>query len=153
SVSQTTAQSTASVLPLRLPANGAAGRCAAPSIASSRYCSRPPEYSHSTSSSGFSTLSFTARPGHRTAFARSTCLRRETEIFGESKYCGSGQKRMVVPVLFLPTVPTTSSLPRFLPFTKLRLCSLPSRRIHTSRFFDSAFTTDTPTPCRPPEKR
>ena len=33
------------------------------------------------------------------------------------------------------------------------LYSLPSRRTQTSRFSDSALTTDTPTPCRPPEKR
>jgi hypothetical protein len=61
-----------------------------------------------------------------------------------------GQKRTVVPVLFLPTSSTTSSLVRALPSLKLMLYSLPPRFTQHSRFFDSAFTTETPTPCRPP---
>src|SRR5690606_20184591 len=100
---------------------------------------------------GFSTSSVTSSPGHSTAFARRRCFKRDSENVGESKYFGSGQKRTVVPVLFFGTLPTTSSLPLRSPPTKLMLYSLPSRRIQTSRFFDSALTTDTPTPCRPPE--
>ena len=69
----------------------------------------------------------------------------------ESKNFGSGQKRTVVPVLRWPTVPTTSSFEETLPSLKLMLYSLPLRLIQHSSCFDSAFTTDTPTPCRPPE--
>ena len=74
-----------------------------------------------------------------------------TENFSESKNCGSGQKRTVVPVFFCPTVPTTSSLDFTRPSLKPMLYSFPPRRTQHSRFFDSPFTTDTPTPCRPPE--
>src|SRR5690606_9146150 len=145
------AQSTASRLPCRLPENGSAGSHSPPCMLSFKYCSRPALYCQRSCSSGFSTFSTTSSPGHSTAFARSTCFRRVIENVGLSKYEGSGQKRIVVPVLLLPTFPTTSSLPRRLPFAKLMLYSWPSRRIHTSRCFDSALTTDTPTPCRPPE--
>ena len=44
---------------------------------------------------------------------------------------------MVVPVFALPTLPTTSSLLRFLPPAKLMLYSLPPRFIQTSRFFEA----------------
>ena len=54
-------------------------------------------------------------------------------------------------VVVFATLPTTSSLLRRSPSAKLMLYSLPSRRIQTSRFFDSALTTETPTPCKPPE--
>jgi len=73
-------------------------------------------------------------------------------IFGVSKYFGSGQKRRRVPVLRLPTVPTTSSAELRSPSRNSIRCSWPSRRITTSTRFDSAFTTLTPTPWRPPEK-
>ena len=43
SVVQTSAQSTASLLPARLPENGSAGSVSPPPIASIRYSSRPPE--------------------------------------------------------------------------------------------------------------
>ena len=91
------------------------------------------------------------RPGHSTAFARSTCFRRDSEIFGESKYFGSGQKRTRVPVCFFGTVPTASSGDERSPCRKAMRNSWPSRRMLTSTFDESAFTTDTPTPCRPPE--
>ena len=68
-----------------------------------------------------------------------------------SKYAGSGQNRTVVPVFALPTWPTTSSFEVGRPLRKPMLYSLPPRRTQHSRFFDSALTTDTPTPCRPPE--
>src|ERR1700678_3535225 len=68
-----------------------------------------------------------------------------------SKYCGSGQKRRVVPVFDFGTSPTTSSLDTRRPPAKLTLYSLPPRRTQHSRCLDSALTTETPTPCRPPE--
>ncbi len=83
--------------------------------------------------------------------ALSTCLSFGIEISGLSKYDESGQKRTVVPVLALPTSPTTSSFDFTLPLANEMLYSLPPRRTQHSRFFESAFTTDTPTPCRPPE--
>jgi hypothetical protein len=92
------------------------------------------------------TLSF----GHSTAFARSTWASFGTANLSVSKYCGSGQKRMVVPLFDLGTSPTTSSLDLSLPPEKLRLYSLPPRRTQHSRFRESALTTDTPTPCSPP---
>ncbi len=74
-------------------------------------------------------------------------------IFDESKNFSSGQKRMVVPVFRLPTCPTTFSSLFFFPSAYHMKYSLPSRRTRTSSFFDRALTTETPTPCRPPEKR
>ena len=91
------------------------------------------------------------RPGQSTALALSTCLSFGSEISGLSKYAGSGQKRTVVPVLFLPTSPTTSSFEWTFPLRKEMLYSLPPRRTQHSRCLESAFTTDTPTPCNPPE--
>ena len=94
-------------------------------------------------------LSF--RPGQSTALALSTWRSCGTENFSESKYLGSGQKRTVVPVLRWPVVPTTSSFEDTLPSRKPMLYSLPPRLIQHSSCFESALTTDTPTPCRPPE--
>ena len=96
-------------------------------------------------------MSFISRPGHSTALALSTCRSFGTDTSALSKYESSGQKRTVVPVLALPTSPTTSSFECTFPFLKAMLYSLPPRRTQVSRCFDSAFTTDTPTPCRPPE--
>ena len=90
-------------------------------------------------------------PGQSTALARSMCLRRGSENATESKNFGSGQKRTVVPLTPRLALPTTSSLETVRPSLKEMLYSLPSRRTQQSRFFDSALTTDTPTPCRPPE--
>src|SRR5690606_6999024 len=97
-----------------------------------------------------SIVSVTRKPGHSTAFARSTCLSFGIEKLTDSKNCGSGQKRTVVPVLFLPTSPTTCSFEEAFPFLKRMLYSLPPRLTQHSRFFYSALTTDTPTPCKPP---
>ncbi len=91
--------------------------------------------------------------GQSTALARRTCLSFGMVNFGESKKTGSGQKRTVVPVLRCPTVPTTLRFETFLPSAKAMWCSLPSRLTQTSRRFDRALTTETPTPWRPPEKR
>src|ERR1700728_1123171 len=96
-------------------------------------------------------MSETLRFGHSTALARNVCFRLATAILSVSKYFASGEKRMVVPVRDFGTSPTTSSFDVGLPLAKLRLYSLPPRRTQHSRCFDSALTTDTPTPCRPPE--
>src|SRR5579863_7318416 len=96
-------------------------------------------------------MKVTRSPGQSTALALSTRLRSGTENRSESKNLGSGQKRTVVPVLRAPTVPTTSSLEWTLPSLKLMLYSLPPRLIQHSRCPESALTTETPTPCRPPE--
>ncbi|MNI81773.1 hypothetical protein D3C73_1384180 [compost metagenome] len=99
-----------------------------------------------------SSVSLTVRPGHSTALARSRCLSARTANLGVSKYFGSGQKRRRVPVFFLPTVPTTSSGEARSPLRKVMRCSAPSRLMWISTRVDSALTTLTPTPCRPPEK-
>ena len=74
-----------------------------------------------------------------------------SEIFGESKYFGSGQKRTVVPVCFFGTVPITSSRVVSVAVLERHAWIWPSRRIVTSTRVDRALTTETPTPCRPPE--
>ncbi len=58
---------------------------------------------------------------------------------------------MVVPLFDFGTSPTTSSFEVGLPPAKLKLYSLPPRRTQHSRCLDSALTTETPTPCSPPE--
>jgi hypothetical protein len=65
------------------------------------------------------------------------------------KTSGSGQNRTIVPVrcAALPLVSFFVTLPRENAMEWLN----PSRRTSTSSFSDSAFTTETPTPCRPPE--
>ena len=65
------------------------------------------------------------------------------------KMLSSGRNQTVVPVPF--TLPITSSFFFVSPLSNAMWCFLPSRSTHTSSFFDSAFTTDTPTPCNPPE--
>ena len=54
-------------------------------------------------------------------------------------------------VVRAPTVPTVFSFESTLPSLKLMLYSLPPRLIQHSRCLESALTTETPTPCRPPE--
>ena len=75
------------------------------------------------------------------------------ESFAESKYRGSGQKRIVVPVFRRPDGPITASSSTFSPPSKAIAYSLPPRLTRTSRRLDSALTTETPTPCSPPENR
>ena len=68
------------------------------------------------------------------------------ENFGESKYRGSGQKRIVVPVFRRPTGPATARSATFSPPSNAIAYSLPSRFTRTSRRRESALTTETPTP-------
>ena len=74
-----------------------------------------------------------------------------SETFGESKYFLFGQMRSDVPVFFSPTLPVFFSFFTTLPSANAIWCTPPSRLISTSSFSESAFVTDTPTPCRPPE--
>ena len=64
----------------------------------------------------------------------------------------SGQKATVVPVRPLGAGPVTSSLVLAFPpsWNSIRWC-LPSRSTSTTNRFDRALTTDTPTPCSPPD--
>src|ERR1044071_10363302 len=112
------------------PENGSSGRKSPAPTDSLRYCSRPPVYTQRSLSFGFSTSSVTSSPGQSTAFARSTCLSRGSEICGLSKYLGFGQNRTVVPVLFFATLPTTSSLPRGSPPPENMLFFFPPRPPH-----------------------
>src|SRR5262249_15721694 len=94
----------------------------------------------------------TRRFGHSTALARSTCLRRGTLNLGVSKYFSSGQKRTVVPDFDFGAGPTSRSFAAFSPPATPIAYPAPPRSTRTSSYFDSALTTLTPTPCRPPEK-
>src|SRR3984893_18179503 len=116
-----------------------------------REAPRSPVKNHSSFSPVASFVNVMRRPGHNTAFAFRVCLSGGTENLSESKNFGSGQKRTVVPVLRAPTVPTMDSFESILPSLKLMLYSLPPRLILQSRCLESALTTETPTPCRPPE--
>src|SRR5688500_7436245 len=149
---QTTAYSTTLTLGWSFFAKmGSAGSASSLPISSLRYAARSPVKNHSSFSLVASFSKVILSPGHNTALALSTCLSEGTENLSESKNFGSGQKRTVVPVLRWPTVPTTSSFEEIFPSLKLMLYSLPLRLIQVSSCFDNAFTTDTPTPCRPPE--
>ena len=78
-------------------------------------------------------------------------------MFGESKYLASGQAVTRVP-FFLPprsNGPEVSGSITSPSAKARRWMPLPSsslRQTVISRRFDSALVTDTPTPCRPPEK-
>ena len=65
------------------------------------------------------------------------------------KISGSGTKRTLVPVFLLLPIAWigASGLPR----RKVWNQTWPSRLISSSSSAESAFTTETPTPCRPPE--
>ena len=69
-----------------------------------------------------------------------------------SKMAGSGQKVTVVPVRPRGAGPVTLSGPVGTPpsVNSIVWC-LPSRSTSRTRRVDRALTTDTPTPCRPPE--
>jgi len=64
----------------------------------------------------------------------------------------SGQNRSQVPVLRLPTSPISCNASTVWPFSNAIECSVPARLMRHSSRLDSALTTDTPTPCRPPAK-
>ena len=66
-----------------------------------------------------------------------------------SKISVSGQNVIVVPVSWA-AAPRTSG-PIGSPRSYAWVQTYPSLRTSTSSIIDRAFTTDTPTPCRPPE--
>ncbi len=100
---------------------------------------------------GPSMLSDTLTPGSSTAFERTMRSRSGSEIFGESKYFLLGQIRSDVPVSFAGTPLTFFSFCVTTPSSNTMRCSAPSRLMSTSSLSASAFVTDTPTPCSPPE--
>ncbi len=59
--------------------------------------------------------------------------------------------RTDVPVSFFAQVPMISISDDFSPPVKPMRCIWPPRRTVTSSMLDRAFTTETPTPCKPPE--
>ena len=82
-------------------------------------------------------------------FAQAMLDRREVE-FGLGEDFGRGRKVTSVPRLSWPSR-TTASGASATPLVKLIACSLPSRQMRNLSEIDSALTTETPTPCRPPE--
>ena len=99
-----------------------------------------------------SSLYFIVRPEHKTAFALKALESCLEEIFSVSKKTGSGLKKIFVPVLRCPTA--SIFFKSF--FFKLSANSIanfePSLFISAFKLVDKAFTTETPTPWRPPEK-
>ncbi len=94
----------------------------------------------------------TATPDSSTAFERS---RRSSSFIGtrgDSKYFPSGHTRTRVPVWRPQSPSTRTGLIVSPPSAKSMRWILPSRLTSTSMRVDSALVTDTPTPCRPPEK-
>jgi hypothetical protein len=67
------------------------------------------------------------------------------------KVSSDGVKVTSVPVLFLSHVPTAFSGASGTPCLKRMNHSCPLRQTRRSRIFESALTTETPTPCSPPE--
>ena len=104
--------------------------------------------SASVTRSSYSTI---LRPLLRNAISRKRFARVSKSYTVVSvKISGSGQNDTVVP---LPRFvgPTSRSFSDVLPWSKPMKYSLPSLRTCTSTREDSAFTTETPTPCRPPD--
>ena len=66
------------------------------------------------------------------------------------KVAGDGRKVISVPVRSAAS-PTVASGPVASPSSKRIACSLPDRQMRSSSHSDSALTTETPTPCSPPE--
>jgi hypothetical protein len=101
----------------------------------------------------FSTTSVTVTPGISTALLRSRWVSSLMGSWGDSKYLASGHARTVVPCLRSPlSIGRTTSGSITSPPENASCAALPSRKDWTSSRFDSALVTETPTPCRPPEK-
>ena len=64
-------------------------------------------------------------------------------VSGEARKCTSVPRRSVSPVTFSGSTATPS-------WNSMK-CALPLRQMRSFSHTESAFTTDTPTPCRPPE--
>ncbi len=86
----------------------------------------------------------------RNAISRSRSIRVWARNSVSSKTVGSGQNVTIVPVRFESAFRTMRPV-GFPPFSNAISHLPPSRWISSSSRVESAFTTDTPTPCRPPE--
>ena len=92
-------------------------------------------------------------PGNNTALERSRRIRSAIGMAALSKYLPSGQARTRVPWALSPlSAGFVLSFSITLPSAKLRVDIWPSRHTVTSRRLERALVTDTPTPCKPPEK-
>jgi hypothetical protein len=89
------------------------------------------------------------RPRVRKAVSRSRCASVVAESSVSSKTSASGRNEMVVPVPFAS--PTTLISPCGTPRANSCRYTLPSRLTSATSHSESAFTTETPTPCNPPE--
>ncbi len=89
------------------------------------------------------------RPGLSRQVSRSRVAIVSASSSVVSNTCASGQNRTTVPLRLAR--PTTVRAWVRLPREKAMAWRLPSRTTSTSVLADSALTTDTPTPCRPPD--
>ena len=89
-------------------------------------------------------------PEFRNASSRRRCSSVAKSNSIMVKVSVEGRKLTSVPRL-PPASPTTFSGATATPSWNSMKCSLPSRQMVSFSQVDSAFTTDTPTPCRPPE--
>ena len=90
-----------------------------------------------------------AIPSFRYASSRSRPSRISNLNVGSSKISRSGLNVIVVPVF--AAFPTFFSVSAVFPRAKAIRHACPSRRTSARSHSDSAFTTDTPTPCSPPD--
>ena len=87
----------------------------------------------------------------RNAVSRSRCVTVAASMSISSKISVSGMNEIVVPVSSGAASPTISMSPCGTPRANSWRYVLPSRRTSAMSHSDSAFTTERPTPCRPPE--
>ena len=100
-------------------------------------------------------VSVTAAPGLRKASSRSRCSNVAKSNSVMVKVRVDGRNVISVPVRAPPSAtgasPTTFKGDSTSPSPKRTTCALPSRQMCSSSHSDRALTTETPTPCRPPE--
>ncbi len=89
-------------------------------------------------------------PELRNASSRSRCSSVAKSNSVMVKVCFEGRNVTSVPRLS-PASPVTASGATASPSRNSMACSLPSRQIVSLSQVDSALTTETPTPCRPPD--
>ncbi len=88
----------------------------------------------------------------RNAVSRRRCVIVAASTSSSSKISESGRKVIVVPTASsLAIFPTISMSPVGSPRSNSCRWILPSRRTSATSRSESALTTETPTPCRPPE--
>ncbi len=112
----------------------------------------PPSYMKSARSpSARSSMSSMRSPRFRNAISRSRWLSVSKLKSVSSKMSPSGKNVIVVPVSAPVRRSPFSSCVFGSPRSKCWRQTWPSRRTSSSSDSDSAFTTEMPTPCRPPE--